>query len=116
MCAFCAMFSSGPHWTEAGTNVGRSGATPLGHARFLDRAYRLRLVNRILNCYGCKADDWAGCQYMVHGHSGRTDLVDHLPQIWMVVEAIAKKPADPLDPRLLAALGGAAPVTRERKR
>ncbi len=110
------MFSSGPHWTEAGTDVGRSGTTPVGHSRFLDRAYRLKLVNRILNYYGCKADDWAGGQYLVHSYRGRTDLVDYLPQIWMTVEAIAKKPADPLDPKLLAALSDAAPVTQEQPR
>lgn len=113
MCAFCAVFSSGPHWTEAGTDVGRSGTTPTGHARFLDRAYRLKLVNRILDYYGCKAEDWAGGQYLVHSRRGQTELVDYLPQIWMTVEGIAKKPADPLDPALLAKLRAAAPVAHE---
>lgn len=116
MCAFCTMFSSGPHWTEAGTNVGRSGVTPVGNARFVDRAYRLKLINRILRHYGCKADDWAGGQYLVHSHRGRTEVVEQLPQIWMTVEDIAAKPVDPLDPKLLSMLADAGPVAQEATR
>ena len=116
MCAFCTMFTSGPHWTEAGTDAGHSGATPVGNARFIDRAYRLKLINRILAFYGCKAGDWAGGQYLVHSHRGRTELVEHLPQIWMTVEAIATKPVDPLDSQLLTALAETGPVTRDQSR
>ena len=112
MCAFCTMFSSGPHWTEAGTDSGRTGVTPVGNARFVDRAYRLKLINKILRHYGCKVDDWAGGQYLVHSHRGRTEVVEQLPQIWMTVEDIATKPVDPLDPQLLSRLGEAGPVTR----
>jgi len=113
MCAFCTMFAGGPHWTEAGTDSGRSSAAPVGNARFVDRAYRLKLVNRILRHYGCKADDWAGGQYLVHSSRGRTEVVEQLPQIWMTVEAIAAKPIDPLDPQLLSVLADAGPVARE---
>ena len=116
MCAFCTMFTGSPHWTEAGTYAGRSGVTPVGNARFVDRAYRLKLINRILEHYGCKADDWAGGQYLVHSHRGRTEVVEQLPQIWMTVEAIATKPVDPLDPQLLTLLGASAPVATEETR
>ena len=92
--------------------MGRSGATPAGNARFVDRAYRLKLINRILRHYGCKVDDWAGGQYLVHGHRGRTEVVEQLPQIWMIVEDIATKPVDPLDPQLLSLLSEAGPVTQ----
>jgi hypothetical protein len=116
MCAFCTMLAGAPHWTEAGTDSGRSGATPVGNARFVDRAYRLKLINRILRFYGCKADDWAGGQYLVHSHRGRTEVVERLPQIWMTVEAIATKPVDPLDPQLLSVLDDSAPAAREEMR
>ena len=116
MCAFCTMFSGGPHWTEAGTNSGRSGVTPAGNARFVDRAYRLKLINRILKYYGCKVDDWAGGQYLVHSHRGRTEVVEQLPQIWMTVEAIATRPVDPLDPQLLSVLDEPGPMKPEEMR
>ena len=116
MCAFCTMFTGAPHWTEAGTNAGRSGATPVGNARFVSRAYRLKMINRILKHYGCRVDDWAGGQYLVHSHRGRTEVVEQLPQIWMTVESIATKPVDPLDPQLLALLGAALPVAAEDAR
>ena len=116
MCAFCTMFTGGPHWTEAGTNAGRSGATPLGNARFVDRAYRLKLINCILRHYGCKADDWAGGQYLVHSFRGQTEVVEQMPQIWMTVESIATKSVDPLDPQLLTALGETDPAMREKTR
>jgi hypothetical protein len=114
MCAFCAVLSSGPHWTEAGTDAGKSDSTPSGPDRYRDRAYRLKLVNQILGHFGCKAEDWAGGQYLVHSLRGQTEVVDYLPQIWTTVEAISKKPADPLDPELLGRLGASAPMTHDQ--
>ncbi len=107
MCGFCAMFSNGPHWTEAGTDSGRAGADASPRERHLDRAYRMKLINRILGFYGCTAEDWAGSQYIVRNKSGGAgEVVANLPQVWQAVENMLHRPADPLDAALVAALEG----------
>ncbi len=110
MCAFCTVLTGAPHWTEAGSDAGRASEPESGRARYLHRLYRVALINRVLACYGCKAEDWANNQYVVRGQSGHTALVEQLPQIWQTVEGIAGRPADPLDPALLDALRAQAPV------
>lgn len=112
MCAFCSLLSDGPHWTEAGTDAGRTTDRQSGRARYLDRLYRAKLVNRILAHYGCTVSDWGNNKYIVRSLRGQTAIVDNLMQVWVAAEQIAKKPADPLDPNLLSALAESAPVER----
>ncbi len=110
MCAFCAMMAGETHWTEAGTDAGRTAEAVSGRARYLARLQRVALINQILASYGCAVSDWANNQYIVRGHAGRTIVVDHVPQIWAAAEEITGQPADPLDPSLLEALGASAPA------
>ncbi len=104
MCAFCAMLTGGTHWTEAGTDAGRGAQPRVGRARYLERLDRVALINRILDHYDCSVADWANNKYVVRSRRGHTSVVETLPQVWMAVEGIAKRPTDPLDPALLAAL------------
>jgi hypothetical protein len=64
----------------------------------------MTLINNILDHYGCRAEDWAGSKYIVRSKSGKTVIADQLPQIWMIVENMTKRSADPLDPDLIASL------------
>ena len=50
------------------------------------------------------AEDWHGGQYIVRSQRGRTEIVDTLPAVWALVEAISGKPLDPLAPATLAVL------------
>ncbi|MSO69631.1 MAG: hypothetical protein EXQ98_05065 [Alphaproteobacteria bacterium] len=101
MCAFCAVFSGIPHWTETGTNAGESERVSGGRDWRLQRNGRVALVNKILEFYGCKVADWMTENYVVNSLRGRSEIVNYLPQIWTTVENIAQKPTDPLDPELL---------------
>jgi hypothetical protein len=101
MCGFCAVFAGIPHWTESGTNAGESERVTGGRDWRLQRMRRVGLINKLLGFYGCKLEDWMAESYMVRSLQGRTEIVPYLPQIWISVEAISKKPADPLDPALL---------------
>ena len=113
MCALCGVLTDGPHWTESGTDAGRTGAAPAGRARYLERTHRLALLNRVLGAYGCTADDWAGAHYMVHKRSGgATEMATDLPRLWTAVEGLIGRAPDPLDPALVAALDGAPPEGR----
>ncbi len=104
MCGFCAVFAGIPHWTETTTDAGDSEQDSSSAERNRARQQRVRLINRVLAHYGCRVDDWMGGQYVVSSQRGRSELVDHLPQVWQVVEAIAGRPVDPLALELLAAL------------
>jgi hypothetical protein len=109
MCALCGVLMDGPHWTEAGTDAGRSDDAPEGRTRYLERVYRIALINRVLGHYGCQARDWAGNQYVVQNISGgASEVVVNLPQLWQALENVTRKPADPLDPELIGRLEGRA--------
>lgn len=107
MCGFCAVFSGVPHWTETASDVGDQAPTSGGPEWRLGRQRRLRVVNAVLAQFGCRVEDWMGGQFMVSSQRGRTEMVEQLPQVWQVVESIAQRPLDPLDPVLLAALRSA---------
>lgn len=102
MRALRRVHSDGPHWTEAGTDAGRSAATPSGRERHLERTRRLALLNRVLSVYGCAADDWAGAHYMVHRRGG--EVATDLPTPWAAVEGLTGHAPDPLDLALVARL------------
>lgn len=105
MCGFCAVFAGIPHWTEAGSDAA-AGVLMEDRERRLARAFRVRLVNAVIRHYGCVVEDWAAGQYIVRSQRGRSELVSALPQVWQIVESIAGRPLDPLDPALLRALEG----------
>jgi len=109
MCALCGVLIEGPHWTEAGTDMGRSNDAPNGRARYLERDYRIALVNRVLGYYGCSARDWAINQYVLQNLSGgASEVVVNLPQLWQALENVTRKTADPLDRELIGSLEGRA--------
>ena len=104
MCGFCAVFSGVPHWTETASDAGDGAQDTGGPAWRRGRQQRLRVVNAVLAHFGCRVEDWMGGQFVVSSQRGRTEMVEQLPQVWRVVENIAQRPLDPLDPALLAAL------------
>ena len=104
MCGFCAVFSGVPHWTETASDAGDRDSDSGGHAWRLARQRQLAIVNAVLAHYGCRVADWMGGEFVVTSQRGRSEMVQHLPQVWQVAENIARRPLDPLDPTLLAAL------------
>ena len=104
MCGFCAVFSGVPHWTETGTDAGVVQPVTGGRDWRLERSYRVRLINAVLTHFGCTLEDWMGGQYILRSHTGRSEVVDYLPGLWAALEDVTRKPADPLDPVLLARL------------
>ncbi len=91
MCSLCGVLLS-ESWAEQG-----------GDRRA--RALRLRLLNRVLGHYGLRLDEWAGRVYVLRDRMGRAAVVEDLGSIWREAEQLAGKPLDPLDDKLLAALG-----------
>ena len=102
MCALCGMLADGPHWTESGTNAGRSEEPTSEHFRLLDRSNRVKTINTVLQHYGCTVRDWSGNQYIVQNLSGgASEIVVNLPQIWKAIENVSRRQADALDVNLI---------------
>jgi hypothetical protein len=104
MCALCGILLS-DHWAE------QEG----GRRR---RAERVRLVNRVLDHFGLRLDDWAGRVYVLRDRKGRAVVVSDLGTLWPQAQRLAGARLDPLDPELLRALGSFPPkagsVVRDR--
>jgi len=91
MCALCGVLLS-DHWAE-----GEGGRRA--------RIARVELVNRVLDHYALRLDDWAGRVYTLRDRTGRSVVVDNLGVLWTEAAKLAGRPLDPLDPALVAALG-----------
>ncbi len=105
MCGLCGILADTPHFTEGGSDAARTDmALSSARERHLARDYRVRLLNRALRFHGYSLRDWAGHKYVLTDSGGRTALIDSLPQVWLALESLMGKPADPLDPELIAAL------------
>jgi hypothetical protein len=91
MCALCGVLLN-DHWAEQ--DGGRRG-----------RAFRVGLVNRVLDHYGLELGDWAGQVYVLRDRKGHAAVVDDLGVLWTKAAALTGGPLDPLDPELVRALG-----------
>ena len=88
MCVLCGVLLN-EHWAEQ--EGGRRG-----------RVFRGRLLNRVLDVYGLRLDDWSG---RVSEHpDAPAPVVENLGAVWVEAEKLAGRPLDPLDPDLVAAL------------
>jgi hypothetical protein len=100
MCGACGIIGGGPDWIDR-------GESPRGLTRLAERQRRLRLVNLLLRASRTKAED-AGAVVVMRGPTGQTQVIDSLAHVWVAVERLGAGAIDPLDERVLAALGTAA--------
>ena len=89
MCALCGVLLS-DHWAEKGGARGR--------------AFRVRLVNRVLAYYGLTLDDWSSAVYTLRDRKGSAVVVSDLASLWAEAEKLAGRRLDPLDPGLVGSL------------
>ena len=104
MCGLCGVLGGEDHWTDAAGNTAVFGGREVGQTRRQERQYRVALANRVLRHYGFKLGDWEGASYVLKTATGRSVIVDNLAALWPSAEEMAKRPCDPLDPALIAAL------------
>ncbi len=108
MCGLCGIFGAEDHWTDAAGNTTVFGNRRLEQTRRQERLYRVGLANKVLEHYGLKLRDWQGTAYVLSTRTGQAVMVDHLAAMWPVAARLAKRPCDPLDAALVAALERAA--------
>jgi hypothetical protein len=98
MCALCGVLGGEGDWADE-SDIVMPAASLTRRAR---RQERVRLANFVLRQFGLVLADWQGAKYEVANRTGRTELVDNLPQVWQAAERILGRACDPLDPKLIA--------------
>ncbi len=93
MCALCGVLQKS-HWAESG-----------GSRR--ERVFRVELLNRVLEHFGLRLDDWSGSVYVLRDRKGGTRVVTDIGSLWTAAEELTGRPLDPLDPALVATLANA---------
>ncbi|WP_395679435.1 hypothetical protein [Inquilinus sp.] len=103
MCGVCGVLGGEEHWTAESARPEVFGAT---RTRRAERLHRAAAANRILGLYGLRLDDWQGSAFVLSSPTGRREIVDALPAVWAAAAQMLGRPIDPLDPALLARIGG----------
>ena len=96
MCGLCGVLAGADHWADAPVTDGGT----LSQRRQL----RNRVANEVLAHYGLSLKEAPGGSSLLQNRTGQTALVPHLGALWPAAERLAKRPLDPLDPDLIAAL------------
>ena len=100
MCALCGIVGGGEHWTDGAKDFpGVEGRT-----RQQERQRRVRMVNKVLAHYGLSLSDWQSSTFVLKSHTGQSAIVPNLTEMWAAAQWMTKRPCDPLDPELIAAL------------
>ncbi|GHU28968.1 hypothetical protein AGMMS50256_12630 [Betaproteobacteria bacterium] len=110
MCILCGELVMHVHWTDQKTHDREYSNTvvvgELQRDRMRDRLRRVRYVNQILSFYGLNFKDWNGSRYLLSDRKGRQEVVGDLGALWPEAQKMSGNRIDPLDPELLAYLGG----------
>jgi hypothetical protein len=96
LCGLCGALAGADHWADA--------AVTASSTRSQRRQLRNRVANNVLAYYGLSLRDSAGGSLLLQNRTGQAALVPHLGALWPAAERLAKRPLDPLDPDLIAAL------------
>ena len=103
MCGLCGLFGGADHWTEASAQPQIFGGK---QTRRAERAERVRIANAVLSALALRLDDWQGASFVLSSATGRREMVETLPAVWTASASMLGYSIDPLDPQLLARLGG----------
>lgn len=104
MCSLCGILGGRGHWTDSATNPEVFAGRAEQHTSRRERQQRIRLMAPVLTHYGLSLGDWTGSTYVLRTHTGQTQLVENLAELWAAAEALTGRNIDPLDPALLARL------------
>jgi hypothetical protein len=101
MCALCGVLGGDDHWTAP---VKRQGVYVVGEEpadRRRERRRRIAEANAILGLIRLSLEDWRADSYILRSRTGKSEIVDNLAALWPAAEALAGRPLDPLDPKIL---------------
>jgi hypothetical protein len=101
MCALCGVLGGKDHWTAP---IKREGVYVLGEEpadRRRERRRRISEANAILGLFGLSLEDWQADAYILRSRTGKSQVVANLAALWPTAEALAGRPLDPLDLKIL---------------
>lgn len=101
MCGLCGSLGSSD-WTDG---VASGGQSVVASSRRRMRRERAASVSRVLAPFGLSLSDWQGATFVLRARTGAVANVAGLLDLWPAAERMAGAAIDPLDPRLIAALG-----------
>ena len=101
MCGLCGVLGVHEHWTDSRETLKRR---KVAVNQSQERAYQVRVANRLLSLQGLRLRDWQGRSFVVSNRTGASEIVNHLAEIWLAADKLSKKSIDPLDPELILAL------------
>ena len=107
MCGLCGVLAPREHWTEAGQAGEGLKGRRVAETRRRERAYQVRLANKVLAHYGLTLADWQGSSFVLSNWTGASEIIGHFGALWPAAARMAKRPCDPLDAALIAGLEGA---------
>jgi len=102
MCSLCGLLGE-DHWTDMTAHADAFGGKP-SRTRRHERLYRVSLINKILDFYSLRLDDWQGQSFVLSSGTGNTEIVDNLMAVWPAAELMIGRKLDPMDSNLLARL------------
>ena len=101
MCGLCGVLGQVGHWTDSEDSLSQRSVSA---TRRRERAYQLRIINRVLNRSGLRVNDWQSSAFIVSSNTGASEIVDHISMLWPIAEKMSGTIFDPLDPELLTML------------
>ncbi len=108
MCVLCGELLTKLHWTDQSIHANEDNVVMVGGDRqrenMRNRLARVAVINAICRYYGLEVKDWSGTKYIVSDRKGNAKIVQDLGEVWVAVEELIHRPADPLDPGLIAYL------------
>ncbi|SOC54706.1 hypothetical protein SAMN05421509_10494 [Chromohalobacter canadensis] len=99
MCGLCGAFSGDNHWS---THI--EDPEQAHHERRRARAYRAKLINRVLGPLRLVIEDFQASSFVLASATGKREIVEDLGGVWRQAEQLSGRELDPLDTEFLAAL------------
>ena len=78
MCGLCGVLGQVGHWTDSEDSLSQRSVSA---TRSRERAYQLRIINRVLNRSGLRVNDWQSSAFIVSSNTGASEIVDHISML-----------------------------------
>lgn len=100
MCGLCGALGNNDHWS---THI--EDPEQAHHERRRARAYRVRLINRVLGPHRLALEDFQASSFVLSTATGKREIVEDPGSLWRQAEQMSGRDLDPLDAAFLASLG-----------
>lgn len=100
MCGLCGALGGESHWSTTIEDPEQAH-----FARRRARAYRVKLINRVLAPRRITIEDFQAASFVLASATGKREIVQDLGGVWLQAERMDGRELDPLDADFLASLG-----------